>query len=127
MGNGVGNRKQVKQGRLLNWLRVTLNMIMDYTPKTKQHRLGGMQKKKTLKVYTIFSAISWKTLWTARSFRVAANVQPALRRAGNRITKVQNLFKCKIEIQNLNHFRQPTYCLCNVVRSWRVNLKTWHI
>ena len=32
------------------------------------------QKKKTLKVYTIFSAISWKTLWTARSFRVAANV-----------------------------------------------------
>ena len=73
MGNGVGNRKQVKQGRLLNWLRVTLNMIMDYTPKTKQHRLGGMQKKKTLKVYTIFSAISWKTLWTARSFRVAAN------------------------------------------------------
>ena len=74
MGNGVGNRKQVKQGRLLNWLRVTLNMIMDYTPNTKQHRLGGMQKKKTLKVYTIFSAISWKTLWTARSFRVAANV-----------------------------------------------------
>lgn len=59
----------------MNWLMVTLNMIMDYTPNTKQHRLGGMQKKKTLKVYTIFSAISWKTLWTARSFRVAANVQ----------------------------------------------------
>lgn len=62
----------------MNWLMVTLNMIMDYTPNTKQHRLGGMQKKKTLKVYTIFSAISWKTLWTARSFRVAANVQGLL-------------------------------------------------
>lgn len=84
MGNGVGNRKQVKQGRLLNWLMVTLNMIMDYTPNTKQHRLGGMQKKKTLKVYTIFSAISWKTLWTARSFRVAANVPGLPPVGGNR-------------------------------------------
>ena len=36
---------------------------------------------------------------------LAANVRPALRRQGNRITKLQNIFKCKIEIDSSKYVR----------------------